>query len=281
MKKRILSICLIVSLLAIAIVGGTLAYFTDTAENANTMILGNVAIEQKEYQRATDNDGNYVTDTVDNMTSYKLTDYVDKKPLMPIVGSPASEGAAYPAAGWDSTTVRMSQVGSYGGMQVFAGKNAQDKFVVVQNTGKSDAYVRTLVAIEVGTADPDLIKVSHHQTWKQNGTITAEINGINYCVVELVYAGGELSDGSWRHENGVLTAGDYAYPTLCQVYLKSQATNEDATALDANKDGKVDILVLSQAVQADGFDTAQYALDTAFGDVTDANVAEWFKDVKQ
>lgn len=44
MKKKILAIVLCVAMLAIAIVGGTLAYFTDNDAKANTFTVGNVSI---------------------------------------------------------------------------------------------------------------------------------------------------------------------------------------------------------------------------------------------
>ena len=44
MKKKIIAICLCAALLAIAIVGGTLAYFTDTKTAENTFTMGNVRI---------------------------------------------------------------------------------------------------------------------------------------------------------------------------------------------------------------------------------------------
>lgn len=45
MKKKILSICLVVALLAIAIVGGTLAYFTETEQQTNEFTIGNIDID--------------------------------------------------------------------------------------------------------------------------------------------------------------------------------------------------------------------------------------------
>lgn len=45
MKKKIVAIGLCVALLAIAAVGATLAYFTDTKEVTNTFTVGNVKIE--------------------------------------------------------------------------------------------------------------------------------------------------------------------------------------------------------------------------------------------
>ena len=45
MKKKILSLTLVVCLLAIAVVGGTLAYFTDDDNAENTFTVGNVTID--------------------------------------------------------------------------------------------------------------------------------------------------------------------------------------------------------------------------------------------
>lgn len=44
MKKKIFAICLVVALAATAIVGGTLAYFTDTDRATNVFTVGNVGI---------------------------------------------------------------------------------------------------------------------------------------------------------------------------------------------------------------------------------------------
>lgn len=44
MKKKILAACLVVCLLATAVIGTTLAYFTDTKEVTNTFSSGNVTI---------------------------------------------------------------------------------------------------------------------------------------------------------------------------------------------------------------------------------------------
>lgn len=45
MKKKIVSLCLCVALLAVAVIGGTLAYFTDTTEaKDNVFTVGNVNI---------------------------------------------------------------------------------------------------------------------------------------------------------------------------------------------------------------------------------------------
>lgn len=48
MKKKILTLSLVVALAATAIIGGTMAYFTDKDEKTNTFTMGNVDIELEE-----------------------------------------------------------------------------------------------------------------------------------------------------------------------------------------------------------------------------------------
>ena len=59
MKKKIVSVCLVVCLLATAIIGTTLAYFTDTKEVTNTFSSGNVTIKLDEAK--VDEDGKEIT----------------------------------------------------------------------------------------------------------------------------------------------------------------------------------------------------------------------------
>ena len=267
LKNLLLSGLSLVLVAALAI-GGTVAYLQDDDSDVNVMTLGNVKIEQHEYERKVGADGNYTTATIDGVTSYELKDFTQGKPLLPATeidanGNPYNFGAG----NWDNTVVRMTQVGSYGGMQVFTSKNAQDKFVVVENTGKTDAYIRTIVAIEIGDASASLIGTSYHQTWTKNEVGPIVVDGNTYFVYEYVYNG---ANGT-RHDNGILPAGDTAYPNLSQVYITAAATNEDMVKLDGNGNGTLDILVVSQAVQADGFANAETALNAGFGDITTTN----------
>ena len=67
MKKKIIALCLIVALAATAVIGGTLAYFTDTDSAKNTFTVGGVSIQLIEQQ--TSENG--------------LVDFVQEKPLVP------------------------------------------------------------------------------------------------------------------------------------------------------------------------------------------------------
>ena len=73
MKKKILAIGLVVAMAATAVVGGTLAYFTDTDQKTNTFTAGGVKIDLIEQQV---NDGGTA-----------LEDFKQNQVLMPIVGS--------------------------------------------------------------------------------------------------------------------------------------------------------------------------------------------------
>ena len=60
MKKKITAICLCVALVAIAVVGATLAYFTDTKTATNTFTMGDVKIKLDEAN-VNDPEGDRVT----------------------------------------------------------------------------------------------------------------------------------------------------------------------------------------------------------------------------
>lgn len=291
--KKIIAMALALVLVAGLSIGGTVAYLSDSARNDNTMTMGKVDISQWEYQRATNDDGTYKTDTIDNRTSYVLEGFTQDKPLLPAI---IPNGGTVGGVTWDydATPVRMSQVKSHGGASVFNTPNAVDKFVVVENTGKNDAYVRTLIAFEIGSKAANEVMnnlisceiragvtADGSQPWTYGDQGAIQIDGKNYFYYEFIYTGAVTSSG-WKHENGVLPAGATTYPNLCQVYMAAEATNEDVAALDGNTNGKYDIIVLSQAVQADGWTAAEnkhvaeFALDTAFGDANATNVAGWF-----
>lgn len=272
MFKKIMAIVLVVALTATISVAGTMAYLSDTDEDVNVMTMGNVKIKQHEYERGIDANGNYETVTTNRGTGYKLVDFTQNKPLYPAVGA---------VTGWDSTRVFYDQFGEgheLGVMDVLAGlNNVQDKFVFVENTGNSDAYVRTIIAFEAGQCTVEewdaLVKTSSHTFWEYtflDETVTIGDNA--YVIVECNYS---KSDNA-RHPDGIVHPGDYTYNNLAQIYMVPEATNEDVEKLDGNGNGTYDILVLSQAVQTAGFSNAQTALDTAFGDVTAENAKNWF-----
>jgi len=226
---------------------------TDSDTTAqNVMVVGKVDIEQNEWERAAD--------------GTTLVPYTQDKPLYP---------AVTPSMQWSDSAVSFDQIGAKGGSEkTFVEPNAIDKYITVENTGESDAYVRTLVAFERGSVDSErfdkLVGISYYDKgWTLASAVDTTIDGNNYQVIEFVYTGR-------NGEAGVLASGEITQASLCQLYLDYDATNEDIAALDGNGNGCYDVLALSQAVQAEGFADAESALNAAFGEVNATNLSDWF-----
>ena len=62
-----------------------------------------------------------------------------------------------------------------------------------------------------------------------------------------------------------LAKDEISRPSLLQVYMSKDTTNDDIPKYG----DKVDVLVLSQAVQAKGYKDATTALTDAFGELTE------------
>ena len=251
MKKKIIALCLIVALAATAVIGGTLAYFTDTDKAVNTFTVGGVAIDLIEQQSNADH-----TDFVPYAEGDKL--------LMPIVGS--AQGEKYPNGQPKAV-------------------NYIDKVVTVTNTGKSAAYVRAYFAIPSAldngystfAAGLNILHFNfgHNLTtgastngiewnWKQaNGHdkyFECEIDGVAYNVYYADYY-------------QVLPAGATTEQFVSGVYLDKNVDMKDGKYYDMRSpeielpilSGQVKCPVFAVAVQADGFDNATDAVDAAFG----------------
>ena len=238
-KKKIISLCLVVCLLATAI-GGTLAYFTDTEAVKNVMTMGNVDIEQIEQERSPDG---------------VLQPYTQNHTLLPMGGYD-----------WEEVNVNGDSI------SVLA--DGLDKIVTVKNKGNSDAYVRTIVALEAGKSEDEAKSM-----WYKNLAVSDNSDGTqvigedNNLFVQI--------DDTWfvivvYTYGDAIAAGTESVPSLTGVGLYPETTKEDV----ANLEGDYEVLVVSQAVQAsDMGDDAGAALDKAFGDVDATNVAKWFEDV--
>lgn len=136
LKKISISI-LSLALVAILSIGGTIAYLTSEDSDVNVMTMGNVKIEQIEQEWN---------------EAGELVDFTQAKPLYPYVGE----------LGW---TNKDYENGAY---RKFTMENVVDKYVSVKNTGKSDAYVRTIIALEMGDFTYQEFKqIGTPQSWRQ------------------------------------------------------------------------------------------------------------------
>ena len=242
MKKKILALCLVVALAATAIVGGTLAYFTDTADATNTFTAGGVKIDLIEQQR--------------NATHDALVPFTNGKNLMPIVGSAQGE----------QQTV--------GGVKLPTAKNYVDKIMTIKNTGVSDAYVRIFVAVPTALQNGQTPNAPRYDVlhWNFNGDSCADGQWTDEIVVANPTAikGVDYKIYSRTYTTALKANEVTATPAYIGFYL-------DKT-VDMNAEGKytvdwgkgpevinydlskgVEIPVFAQAIQADGFDSAAAA----------------------
>ena len=243
MKKRIVTIALVIALLATCF-AGTYAYLTDTEAAKNVMVVGNVDIVQNEYER--------------NETG-ALVAYENGKTLLPMGSDPA----------WADEQVTM---GNYT-FKMFADVNALDKIVTVTNKGNVDAYVRTIVALEAGKSAEEAEDLWYNYIALTNGIGShgVEVDKDMYVKIGETY----YIIVSYTYKNA-LKPNEESAPSMTGVALYAAATN----AIVQLFEGDYSVLVLSQAVQADGMGAdAAAALDKAFGAITAEKVAEWFASI--
>ena len=239
--KKLIAGTAAIALTAAVSMGATLAYLTDTDEDVNVMTLGEVDIEQIEQERVDD-----------DAAQTELNDFQQEKPMLPAV----YPGDTIPWAPSDEWVVP----GDEAWKVVEDNSNVIDKFVTVKNTGKSDAYIRTVFAFE---EDSSLIhyaangaNITEGGTWVWEENVgTFEKDGVTYSLYVATYT-------------EPVKPGETTIPSLKQIYMDKTATNEYCEQFGET----YDILVYSQAVQSDGFDSIiagpDAALNEAFGEIT-------------
>ncbi len=250
MKKFLLAALSLVVVAALAITG-TIAWLTWEESDVNVMTVGNVKIEQQEWQRK--EGGSHINP---GAVEGDLVLFEQKQSIYPAV---PKNGLAtdYSAEQDDLFYWGVYSPGGNGLWNDAKLANVMDKIVMVKNVGKSDAYYRTFIAIEcpegmtVGEAGQGaeiMINVNGNERFDWTGAEYVTIAGERYALFCATY-------------NQILTPGEVSRPSLLQVVLTHHATNEDMEKLG----GSMNVLAFSQAVQVEGFDSAQQALEAAFG----------------
>ena len=254
MKKKILTLCLVVALAATAVIGGTLAYFTDTDYAENVMTTGNVSIVQNE----TDRNGKTFEQDQGLLPAVYLDANGDPVAYDKLAGGPVVDKSEFAAGKL------------YGDNSI---QNAIDKVITVTNDGSEAAYVRTYVLV------PNI------EDKATDYTILHYLYNGDTNVVKLKAVKGNVTVGG---EEGTYSVWQFTYqeplaanatsaPSLLQFWLDPKTTNEEVAKYGDN----MTIYAFSQAVQAEGFDNADEALTAAFGDFTEANVAAWLAEASK
>ncbi|MBQ5657729.1 MAG: BspA family leucine-rich repeat surface protein [Bacteroidaceae bacterium] len=245
--KKFIAWFLVLALTAAVSIGATLAYLTDTDEDVNVMTIGKVKIDQLEYERID-------TETTDEDAT--VQEFHDNKPLYPGVYENSFD------FGTEDNYVNWGQIGkdeyTSGIWNPDEINNEVDKMVFVKNKGDYDAFVRTVFAFEAG----------NYETLDEfNAKVHLNLNDTDWSwewVEEPVAIGGGKYFVATATYNRVLEPGAYTEISLSQIALDKTATNADVEAFGDT----YNVLVKSQAIQADGFDTALMALNDGFGEIT-------------
>ncbi len=265
MKKKITAIFLCVALVAIAITGASLAYFTDTKSATNTFTVGNVKIEllESQYHRTNAGKGNATGETEPLSGGYLWAANVDLK------GTPENTpnyktsnetvGGSYFSDAQieaDAATYKENYFKERSEHMV-PGTNVR-KAPYVKNIGNNDAYIRVRVLIPVS-----LFEVID--------------NGPSYWTSTALNEGQVTSkavDAYNAHGNvATIVRDDVSYYVYDFTYVKpvkpdeltfwnvwgNIAINKDATADDLNGVDSFDVIFEADAIQAEGFANATEA----------------------
>lgn len=244
MKKKILSLCLVLCLAATAIVGGTLAYFTDSEKATNTMVIGNVQINIDEWQY----------DTADQ----KWENFVNKEfVLYPIENE---QGSAIYNKSVRTYNTSSSKDDVYMRSIILIEKNDNLIANYVNEGGENDCFPGLHFNFSTNDKHTASYDGRTHHGVKQAGALadTVTFDGNEYWVV-------------WFEEkNGEAIAWNEAMASLSGIYMDKGIKQEDLVGWG---DDGVQVVAFSQAIQSEGLSHTEAM--AALGEVTVNNVETW------
>lgn len=267
MKKKILALAMAAIMLIVAVVGGTLAYFTDEDAATNVITIGNVDITlyESKYHRGAiggylemDGQPNPTSDEEIKKDAEKYQDYLEEAVLMPFDLSIKDK------AMFQACTVA---------------KNAY-----IENTGDNNCFVRVRYMVPVDIAPYLDIYYVNTQFVEVDGELanadarTLDNTDKNEPVITNVVS----SKANFKEQVNYLLSDDGKYYVAEFIYLEyltpdeftlyspvskitliPSVTNDTMKKLGINEGRQFEIIVEADAIQADGFLNAKAAF-TAF-----------------
>ena len=265
MKKKLTAIFLCVALVAIAIVGASLAYFTDTKSATNTFTVGNVKIdliESRFHRQGNDNSGD--TTLPDPTQTASGMKYLND-------GAKAFTDAEIKE---DAETYKDSYLDVKGQNMVPGRGVAKCPYVI--NTGANDAYIRIRVMVP-SAANNDFVDVTAGgvitNQWCTTSMLSGEFqHGLKGETWPVVVKAGVTKDGVIYDEytfirNEPLKAGAMTEWNVWNfIGIDKTATSADIQkaidngAITATSDTMtLNVLVEADAIQSEGFANAAAA----------------------
>ena len=267
MKKKITAIFLCIALVAIAVVGASLAYFTDTKAAKNTFTVGNVKIEllESQYHRVNAGKGNAIGQTEPLMGGYLWAANVDMQGTPENTPNYVTSGEVWDGQYFSDAQIEADAATYKDGyfaehsQNMVPGANVR-KNPYVKNTGASDAYIRIRTLIPVSLFDVIDNGPSYWTTTAMNeGQVTS--NAVNTYNTSGATAVKQVErDGIMYYEYDFtfVKAVKPGELTFWNVW-GNIAINKDATAEDLANVESFDVIFEADAIQADGFADAAAA----------------------
>lgn len=259
MKKKLTLVVTCVVLVAAMVIGGTLAYFTDTKSATNTFTTGNVKIDLIEQERGKDGLQNFTPDKVLNPGTQTDGNAVSKIVTVKNTGKNA-------AWVWVDLLIPSDLLDDAN--PVDQSKNAlhfneygafnQRYWETYQPTGDTSAPVVDKIMAKNAEGNyevivEDMVQVSADTVWTDwvaAGTDT--INGVEYTILRTKMV-------------GTLGAGQITLPCLRQLYMDWRVTSDGTNyTLPNGKTRAVsatwDVVVRAYAIQANGIASVDAAV---------------------
>ena len=258
-KKTILVAAIAVMLVAALVVGGTLAYFTDTKSADNTFTVGNVKIDLLESSLHRENAG-YVGTPGEELNPQNAELWSEVLKQGSNNTSPYKAGDTFYTDDQIKANAREYKCEN---VELNPGEYYH-KMPYVVNTGKNDAYIRIRVMIPADL-DTAILNSSMYTTTALNNkeftkaydnTGAVVRDGVKYNVYTFTRI-------------APLKAGEMTYWNVWgTIHMDTDVTNEEIASLFGEgkpyADGTFPGLVEADAIQADGFANATDAF-AAFG----------------
>ena len=267
MKKKITAICLCVALVAIAVVGASLAYFTDTKTATNTFTLGNVKIEllESQYHRVNAGKGNATGLTEPLIGGYLWAANVDMQGTPENTPNYNTSGEVWNGMYFSDAQIEADAAAYKGGYfaehseNMTPGANVR-KNPYVKNTGASDAYIRIRTLIPVSLFEVIDNGPSYWTTTAMNeGQVTS--NAVNTYNTSGFAAVKQVERDGMKYYEYDFTFVKPVKPgeiTFWNVW-GNIAIDKNATAEQLANVESFNVLFEADAIQADGFADAAAA----------------------
>lgn len=270
MKKKLTLVVTCIVLVAAMVIGGTLAYFTDTKNATNTFTVGNVKIDllESQYHRVNAGRGNATGATEPLKGGYLWAADVDMQGTPENTPNYTTSGETWNGLYFSDAQIEADAATYKDGyfaehsQKMVPGSNVR-KNPYVKNTGANDAYVRVRVLVPVSLFDvidggpsywvdsaldkqvtSKAVKAYNAAGYKATDVKQVERNEIKYYEFDFTYV-------------NALKPGELTFWNVWgNIAIDKNATAEELANVES-----FNVIIEADAIQAEGFADAAAAFE--------------------